>query len=761
MKNTFFHLHISAVLLGGVICGTLYGEPWKSSSTLPVGNAPPALTFPHFPGRQYAFVFRNWNLVNPDRLAAILQTTPDKVTELGNSMGLVARRAPDNFIRRGYITLLRRNWHLLPYEQLMQLVDMSPSELGNSLLEDDFLFIKFGRLKPRCKPLRWSEPTAEQSRRAEEIKRFLYQRLGSSLAEAGEPRFHFVKNLSAPMQEPDVVTGDFGDDLFELRFIYSYFGLFGDPLMNSELASFPTGLLQRLAAKGVNGIWLHTILRNLTPSGGTVPSSDDHQETRLENLRRLVDRAGKYGIGVYLYLNEPRALPHTWFESHPNLAGVRESEVTALCTSVPEVQTWLVSSLAHVFQETPGLAGVFTITASENLTHCASHGNQRACPRCRDRDYDTIIAEVNALIERGVHQGNPKAKVIVWDWGWHGHGDAPGIIRKLPENTWLMSVSEWNLPIERGRITSRVGEYSISAVGPGPRAQRHWQLARQRGLKTVAKVQLNATWEIATVPYLPVLNLVADHCEHLARSHVDGLMLSWTVGGFPSPNLEIARRFSRRPIPNKTTVLNAVARERFGDSGAPHARRAWTAFSRAFAEYPFHVSVVYNAPVQIGPANPLFLHPTGYRATMTGIPYDDLKSWRGPYPPETFITQFDRLAKGWQQGIDHLARAVADAPQPNRSAAQADLRLARATHAIFRSVRNQARFVLLRNHPKSNAPALVALLNDEMSAAESLYHLAKDDSRIGFEAANQYFFVPNDLLEKLVQCQFLKNHLAQ
>ena len=37
----------------------------------------------------------------------------------------------------------------------------------------------------------------------------------------------------------------------------------------------------------------------------------------------------------------------------------------------------------------------------------------------------------------------------------------------------------------------------MSAVGPGPRAQRHWTEAKEAGLKTVAKVQLNNTWELS------------------------------------------------------------------------------------------------------------------------------------------------------------------------------------------------------------------------------------------------------------------------
>ena len=59
---------------------------------------------------------------------------------------------------------------------------------------------------------------------------------------------------------------------------------------------------------------------------------------------------------------------------------------------------------------------------------------------------------------------------------------------------------------------------------------------------TVAKVQLNNTWELSAVPSLPVLDLVAEHCANLSTAGADGMMLSWSLGGYPSPNLEVARR---------------------------------------------------------------------------------------------------------------------------------------------------------------------------------------------------------------------------
>ncbi len=259
------------------------------------------------------------------------------------------------------------------------------------------------------------------------------------------------------------------------------------------------------------------------------------------------------------------------------MAGVSEGDWgTALCTSHPAVRKWLSDSLTYVFRQVPDLAGAFTITASENLTNCASHGNRQACPHCKGRDYADIIAEVNATIAAGIHRGNPKANVIVWDWGWHGHGDGADVIARLPKSVSLMSVSEWGLPLDRGGVKTAVNEYAMSAVGPGPRAVRHWELARRAGLKTIAKVQLNNSWELGAVPYLPVMDLVAEHCRNLADAGVDGMMLSWSLGGYPSPNLEIAARFRGKPAPRIDDVLDAVAVERYGPAGAPLARQAWS-----------------------------------------------------------------------------------------------------------------------------------------------------------------------------------------
>ena len=64
-----------------------------------------------------------------------------------------------------------------------------------------------------------------------------------------------------------------------LRYIYSYFSLFGDPLMNPALDPYPDGLLQRLSTLEINGVWLHVLLRDMAPGGTAFPEFGEGHES--------------------------------------------------------------------------------------------------------------------------------------------------------------------------------------------------------------------------------------------------------------------------------------------------------------------------------------------------------------------------------------------------------------------------------------------------------------------------------------------------
>lgn len=755
-----------------LLTATLSLDLARAQSELPVGGHPPAIVFEHFPDTLHAVIWRNWGLVAPATIAQVVGGSTEDVVTIAASMGLPeSPHIESEMRRRGYITLIRRNWHLLPYDQLLQLLDMTDDQLAFSLREDDFLFVKLGRLKPQCAPVRYHQPDAATRRRETEIKDTVQRYFSDQLERPGAARFEFLTDLQrAWPADRSADTSAPAAQQLGLRFIYSYFGSYGDPLLDASMDPYPDGLLARLAEMGVNGVWLHTVLRNLAPGGVAFPEFGKDHERRIASLNRLVQRARRHGIGIYLYVNEPRAMPRAFFNKRPEMAGVREGDYAAMCTRNAKVRQWLADSLAYVFRNTPHLAGVFTITASENLTNCASHGNRQQCPRCCQRSEAEIIAEVNTTIEEGVHRGNPDARVIAWDWGWNGHGEAPDTIARLPQSVWLMSVSEWAKPFRRDGVEGKVGEYSMSVVGPGPRAIHQWQFAKKAGLKTVAKVQFNNTWELSAVPFLPVMDLVARHCANLAQADVDGMMLSWTLGGYPSPNLLAAYWFAKQPNANRDNVLNLIAEQRYGNAAVVETRKAWTRFSEAFSQFPYGGGVLYLGPQQFGPANLLYAKPTGYHATMIGFPYDDVDHWRGPYAAPAFSKQFAKVAAGWADGLKHMSKAVELASTSKRRVAQSDLGVAEAAQLHFASAADQVRFVIARDalrDPAISAAArpnpraeIRAILDREIAHACRLYALAQRDSRLGFEASNHYYYVPLDLVEKVINCVYLKHAMS-
>ena len=302
---------------------------------------------------------------------------------------------------------------------------------------------------------------------------------------------------------------------------------------------------------------------------------------------------------------------------------------------------------------------------SENHTNCFSHGGAwgdrdpvaKDCPRCSKRTGAETIAELIHTFRDGVRAHSRDAEVMSYDWGW-GTPLAQAMIPKLPKDTSIISVSEWSAPVSRGGVKTAVGEYSMSVVGPGPRATRNWELARKHGLEAIAKTQFNNTWEISAVPYIPVLPLVLDHCENLSKAGIGGVMASWTCGGYPSSNLRASAAYAAEPRPNRSEILQREAERIYGPSAAKDALRAWDIFSDAFQSFPYGVAI-YVLPVQHGPANPLRLRPTGLAPGMMLFPYDAYKTWKGVYPAETVQQLMAKLASRWAQGLELLTKITA------------------------------------------------------------------------------------------------------
>lgn len=564
----------------------------------------------------------------------------------------------------------------------------------------------------------------------------------------------------------------------------------GDEL-GTSLQAYSSDYLQEIASEGFNGIWLHiqlreTVATNLFPSPGA---------EKIKLLNRIVEKAAGYGVKVYVYLLEPRAplADDPVWNKYPEvkgqpfvLRGVHsrfDGTYYALCTSTQAVKEYLVEGSASLFRQVPGLAGAFLINASEGHTHCYSHfckyrhplatgledsweKTDFQCSRCVTRDPVEVTAEVINCLYRGIRSSSPTAKVIVWTWSWSiiEPDPQPRLIAALPDDVILMS--DW----ERGgwkKVAGKVfpvDEYSFSSIGPSPRFRQQHRLAKRRGLKTMAKIQIGNTHELVSVPYLPLPFLLAEKFKRMKEIGVSGYLGCWIFGGGISPMSRLAGLMSRKPQPEMKKAVSKVAQFYFGQKASSTVTKAWLYFSRAWRQYPFSIPFLYYGPINYATAYPLSLKDKPGPAISSWLPlerdkdkhlkvYDNLESWLKPFTVGQMTEALRFLLKEWRKGCALLEKA--SLAEPENKALQLEKGLARHIELSVHSVANIVLFYhLLRDWRQeknvSRKSALLMrirkLLQEELKTTEEEIKLVAEDDRLGYHAeAHTHLFTLEDL----------------
>ena len=681
------------------------------------GIGKPALGTPYFPAKHQAFIFRASEYVPMPKIAQILKTTEENVRRAAEEMGLPDCNPGNLWLEKGYITIIRRMWHILPYEQLLELLETDEENLAVTLREDDFLDVKLGS-KPACEPVVWRELTEEEREKTRDIARIM-----KTIELDGVPPFQFRYDL--PKLELQ------GENAFDTRMIYAFSGLYQNAFDVDSRTFCPDEMLEAYSRLGINAVWTQGILFRLTEFP-FAPELSAGWEKRLANLADFSRRLAAHGMKLFLYINEPRSMPASFFEKHPELKGhTASADKICLCTSTTEIREYLESGIETICRAAPDLGGFFTITRSENPTNCYSHseigGRTCTCPRCSKLTEAEVIAGTIDCYRRGADRVNRDIKIIAWSWGW---GDLDeGIIEKLPDRVILQCQSELAVPFEIGGVTGEVLDYSMSILGPGETAKRQWNAAKKRGLETSAKVQINTTWEGSTVPALPVYPLIEEHMQALRKEGVRHLMLSWTLGGYPSRNIaHAAKYFAESSV--MTEESEAVV-------------RAAAVFAEAFREYPFHIGTLYKGPQNAGPSTFLYEKPTGYSATMTCFAYDDLERWRSIYPVDVFQNQYEKLCAKWKEGLALLEN------EPESET----VIMAKAAYCLYASSLSQIRFIRARE--RGDRDTMLTCVREELETARAMLDLMNRDASIGFEAANHYYFSKGQIAEKILNCEYL------
>ena len=746
-----------------------------------------AIEFKHFPTTMQAFIFRNWEIVDKNKIASVLKTSVEKVEEEAFRMGLKEQKNTELWAEKGYITIIRANWHLIPYEQLLLLLGWSEDKLARVLKEEDFLDIKLGDLKPECEPIIYRELTEDEIEKTKYIKDamsnlkepkdakdpfdfwnndndmipvqkqrkegyvcldgtwfvknetsdeivsvmaedFLLRmkngrglelngaekQIVLSFCKGEEEEYHKINItkdsieitagasagvLRALYRLEDMMAENGGayfavgeherKPRFEARYIYSFCALYEGAFDVDSKEYCPDSLLYEYSKTGVNGIWLQAVLYRLTefPFDASV---SEGWEKRLENLKAFAKRASRYGIKIYLYINEPRTMPISFYDKYPEMKGAVCGRYACMCLSAEKTQRYLSGAVEALCRAVPELGGLFTITMSENLTHCKSRYVDEKCQRCEDVTPWELAVLANRLIAEGANKANPDIKVIAWDWAWEKNmgfdkESLEKAIKSLPENVALMCKREREIPFVRGGIAAKVGDYTLSVGGISEISRKNWSVAKASGHKTAAKLQVNNTWECSTVPYLPIYGKLIDMMNGLIGAEVNHIMLSWTLGGYPSPNIKlISEAFFEEKGADQIDYDKAL-RIMYGEK-AQNVKKATILFCEAFNEFPSEIATLYVGPQNAGVSNLLYSEPTGYSASMTCYAYDDLESWRSIYPVDVFENQFKLVSDKWKEGLDILCDDVSELKD-----------MAYISYSLFRSSYNQIRFIRLRD----------------------------------------------------------------
>ena len=185
-----------------------------------------------FPQKWQTVIFRNYGLVSDDKIAKTVGMDVSTLKIEAERLGLTVPYNP-KWEKKGYITLIRNNWYLLPYAQLEKLLGYDEEKLEFVLTNEDFLRVKLGEMKPVCDEVYYAPLTAEEiaqtERLAKEIKGYFPKELHP---------FEFFSN----QEECTEQVCDYGNGI---RLIHGYLTPCGDAFLEDGEEYLPDALLEK------------------------------------------------------------------------------------------------------------------------------------------------------------------------------------------------------------------------------------------------------------------------------------------------------------------------------------------------------------------------------------------------------------------------------------------------------------------------------------------------------------------------------------
>jgi hypothetical protein len=536
--------------------------------------------------------------------------------------------------------------------------------------------------------------------------------------------------------------------------------------------------LKGIAYSGFNAIWVHGLLRHIVKSD-IFEEFGKNALLHQSNMNELIERAAKYGIKVFLYMQPPRAINKNapFWKAHPDVAGSMEDVKTndgtigtyiSLCSSCDKVKKHLKVSARELALTMPNMGGVILITASEYPSHCWGRGGFKVvetgnlemrkinCPSCIDRNPIDVVNEIIHLVHSGIREVSTDMETIFWNWGWSAYekDPSPTIINNLPHDGILMAGFERGgekMILGRKRV---IDEYSLSYSGPSERFENVLKTAKKKKLRVMGKLQIGTTHELATTPNLPLIGNLYDKAKAMKLNEISCFMGCWNFGNMITANTTSFNYFlNKNVLKDKKTELKNFAEEYFPGCDSKETAEAWLKFSEAMDNYPFSIPFLYTSPINYTLAYPLEPGPPddipcGRSWLMDKIRGSNLDNSLVQFTLEEIINGFEKVHEIWKEGVELFEEALANS---KNKYAKDELSVVRACCHIFRSARNVYKVYKLRkNWADDKFYSYLEIIEDEIENLRKVLPLLKKDRRLGFHVeAFGYMFDASSVKEKI------------
>ena len=523
-----------------------------------------------------------------------------------------------------------------------------------------------------------------------------------------------------------------------------------DELLDDE-DYYPEPYLDRLAASGINVLWISAELRQLCGTRFTGPPAPDALR-RIAKLRRIVERCRRYGIRIFLQMNEPVAFPldDPLYRDHPLFKGVERFGRACFCPSSPEAEAYLEESFRNLFASVEHLGGILNITLGEGLTTCAS-ADPAECPRCSRLPWKEILHRTWRAMRRGIDASAPDAELVSWLYLPEAKELDERILQLLegvPERVIVqLNCDSGGEMVQNGKCR-RVGDYWLSMDQPSSNFIRFAETAERWRVPVSAKIQVGCSHEVASVPFVPVPGLLYRKYRALRKLKVSSVMQCWYFGNYPGLMNGAAGELAFEPFDDtEEDFLLRLARFEWGK----HAARVagiWRIFGEAYRHYPASNMFQYYGPVTDGVSWPLHFQVQNRGLTPTWllepeINGDDIVEALMEIPMKDAITQMKTLSRLWHRGAVRFS-ALRGSFAGNRDRLL-DIGLAEALDILFDSARNILEFYQARSR-------MIRIAGKEAANTRRMLQLTENDPRLGFHSeAEGYKFYPDKLRWRLQQ----------